>query len=144
MSFHAKFFNELTTTELYEIVRARTEIFLMERRIICRDFDGVDYDCLHCFTKDGNTVTSYLRAFQKEEGIVKVGRVLTLQHGQGHGASLMKQSIKVIKEQMNAKTIILNAQKHAQGFYEKLGFLTVSDDFLEEGIPHVAMRLDLD
>ena len=45
---------------------------------------------------------------------------------------------------MNAKTIILNAQKHAQGFYEKLGFLTVSDDFLEEGIPHVAMRLDLD
>ena len=45
----AKLFEELTTKELYEIVRSRTEIFLLEQKIICQDFDGVDYEALHCF-----------------------------------------------------------------------------------------------
>ena len=73
MEFSAKFFSELTTKELYEIVRARTEVFLMEQKIICRDFDGEDYNCLHCFITDNGKVSAYLRAFKKSDSTVKIG-----------------------------------------------------------------------
>ncbi len=143
MEFCAKFFNELTTSELYEIVRARTEIFLMEQRIICRDFDGEDYNCLHCFLMDNSKVEAYLRAFQKDNNTVKIGRVLSVNHGIGQGKVLMEKSILAIKKRLKCNKIILNAQKHAQGFYEKLGFVVTSEDFLEEGIVHVAMEKDI-
>ena len=140
MEFCAKTFDELTTTELYEIVRARTEVFLMEQKIICRDFDGVDYNCLHCFLKKDGKVLAYLRAFKKDNDTVKIGRVLSVRHGEGLGRELMQQSTLAIKEKLNCNKIVLNAQKHAQGFYEKLGYKTTSPDFLEEGILHVAME----
>ena len=70
MEFCAKFFSELTLSELYEIVRARTEVFLMEQKIICRDFDGEDYNCLHCFITDNGKVSAYLRAFKKSDSTV--------------------------------------------------------------------------
>ena len=55
----------------------------------------------------------------------------------------MEQSIKAIKEKMKCRKISMDAQKHAIGFYEKLGFIVVSDEFLEEGIVHVIMELEL-
>ena len=126
-----KFFSELTTRELYEIVRARTEVFLLEQKIICQDFDGVDYDSLHCFLECDGRVVAYLRAYRSEEDTVKIGRVLTIPHGVGLGKRLMKEAILQIKGRMNSKAITLHAQKHAQGFYEKLGFKVTSPDFLE-------------
>ena len=126
MNLIVKFFDELTTRELYEIVRARTEIFLLEQKIICQDFDGVDYDSLHCFLEE----------------TVKIGRVLSLTHGIGLGKELLNKSIPEIKRKLNCNNITLHSQKHAQGFYEKLGFTATSPDFIEEGIPHVAMKLE--
>ena len=134
----AKFFNELTTTELYEIVRARQEIFLMEQRIICRDFDGVDYDALHCFIEEDGRVVAYLRAFM-QDGEIHLGRFLTVRHGEGLGRLLMESALPVIKEKLGCERINFHAQKHAEGFYLKMGFKTVSDVFMEEGIPHVLM-----
>ena len=134
----AKFFNELTTTELYEIVRARQEIFLMEQRIICRDFDGVDYDALHCFIDEDGRVVAYLRAFM-QDGEIHLGRFLTVRHGEGLGRLLMESTLPVIKEKLGCERISFHAQKHAEGFYLKMGFKTVSDVFMEEGIPHVLM-----
>jgi len=138
-----KFFDELTTYELYEIVRARTEIFLLEQKIICQDFDGVDYDALHCFLECEGKIMAYLRAYHVNDGTVKIGRVLTTVHGIGLGKRLMNEAISQIKSRMSCKTITLHAQKHAQGFYEKLGFKVTSPDFLEEGILHVAMMLEI-
>ena len=141
MEFKAKFFDELTTLELYRIVQARTEIFLLEQRIICQDFDGVDLDALHCFLEKDGRVMAYLRAYRVEGGDVKIGRVLSVTHGIGLGTELMRASIDAIREKMGDGSIVLNAQQHAEGFYARLGFKTASSAFLEEGIPHVKMVL---
>ena len=141
MDFKANFFDELTTRELYRIVQARTEIFLLEQRIICQDFDGVDYDSLHCFLEQDGKVMAYLRAYRVEGGEIKIGRVLSIKHGIGLGTRLMKESIDAIRTRMGNGRIVLNAQKHAEGFYSRLGFQVASSVFLEEGIPHVKMTL---
>ncbi len=143
MEFYAKTFDELTLSQLYEIIRSRAKVFLLEQKIICLDADGVDYDSLHCFFFDGKNVTAYLRAFRTAEDTVSVGRVLTLVHGKGEGKLLMEKSMAAIKKHFNCKKITLHAQKHAQGFYEKLGFKTVSGEFLEEGVVHVTMEIDI-
>ena len=142
MTFISKKFNELTLGELYEILKARCEVFLMEQRIVCQDMDDVDYDSLHCFIKEGDRVIAYLRAFYMEDepDTVKIGRVLTLTHGRGDGRTLMEESLKAIKEKMPCDGLCVHAQKYAAGYYGKFGFETVSDDFLEEGIVHVEMR----
>ena len=139
MKFKYKFFDELTVRELYEIVRSRTEIFLLEQNIICQDFDGVDYDSLHCFLEDDGKVIAYLRAYRAEGGAVKVGRVLSLTHGIGHGTRLMKEAMPVICEKFGCDKIELDAQKKAEEFYKRLGFKTISAVFMEEGLPHVKM-----
>ena len=141
MRFITKFFNELSTCELYEIVRARQEIFLMEQRIVCRDFDGVDYDALHCFLFEEGRVIAYLRAYNHDSE-TKIGRVLTLTHGKGHGRMLMELSIPKIKEKLSCEKIVLHSQCHAEGFYNKLGFVRCGDIFIEEGIEHVKMELE--
>ena len=140
-----KNFDELTTTELYEILKARAEIFIMEQNINYQDMDDIDYKSMHCFIKDRDKVIAYLRAFYKSEdkSVVKIGRVLTLEHGKGVGRVLLEESIKAIKEKMQCNQIYIEAQKHAIGFYEKFGFVTTSGEFLEEGIIHVAMELDV-
>jgi ElaA protein len=142
MTFITKHFDELTAREIYEIVRARQEVFLMEQRIVCRDFDGVDYDALHCFMERDGRVCAYLRAYKSDEG-VKIGRVLTISHGEGLGRELMTEAMPKIKEEFMADEIILHSQIQAEGFYEKLGFVRVGEVFLEEGIEHVRMNKKL-
>lgn len=141
MRFQSKLFDELTTRELYEILRARTEIFLMEQGIICRDLDGVDYDALHCFLEEDGQVLAYLRAYRTNQEAIKIGRVLSITHGIGLGTKLLSKAIPTIRAKLSGQVITLHAQKHAQGFYESLGFIVTSPDFLEEGIPHVKMEL---
>ncbi len=143
MDFIAKSFSELTLVELYEILKSRAEIFLLEENIICQDHDDVDYNSIHCFFFDGKRVTAYLRAFSLEKDVVTVGRVLTLQHKKGLGTELMKRSIEEIKKRFKCKKISIHAQKQAVGFYEKIGFNIVSDEFLEEGIIHVIMEMNI-
>lgn len=142
MEFKAKYFDELTTRELYEIARARTEVFLLEQKIICQDLDGVDYDSLHCFLEESGRVIAYLRAYRHGDDGVKIGRVLSVTHGIGLGTELMKRSLDVIRERFACAVISLHAQKRAEGFYQKQGFKTVSPVFLEDDIPHVKMVLD--
>ena len=145
MELISKKFNELNAKELYEILKSRAEIFLIEQNIHYLDMDDVDYDSLHCFFMEDDRVIAYLRAFYQNEDktIVKIGRVLTLKHGKGIGNDLMIQSLQTIKEKLKCEKILIDAQKHAVGFYEKFGFKTISDDFLEGEILHVVMELEL-
>ena len=144
MNVTVKKFEELTTTELYEILKARAEIFIMEQNINYQDMDDIDYKSLHCFIKEGNKVIAYLRGFYKneEKTVVKIGRVLTLEHGKGTGRVLLEESLQAIKEKMPCAMIYIEAQTHAVGFYEKFGFEVTSGEFMEEGIMHVAMELN--
>ena len=140
--FKARDFDGLTVHELYSIVQARCQIFLLEQGIVCQDFDGVDKDSLHCFLEENGAVVAYLRAYIGEGGDVQLGRVLSVRHGEGLGTRLMREAIPEIRRRLGQQRIILHAQRHAEGFYKRLGFVTVSEPFLEEGIPHVTMVLE--
>ncbi len=144
MELIVKAFSELTTAELYEILKARAEIFIMEQNINYQDMDDIDYRSLHCFYMEDNKVIAYLRAFYKNEDrlVVKVGRVLTLEHGIGLGRKLLEEGLPAIKRHFDCNKIYIEAQKHAIGFYEKFGFKVTSEEFMEEGIIHVAMELN--
>ena len=138
--YKAKTFSELTAAEVYEILKARSKVFQFEQNIHYLDEDDVDYNCLHCFFEESGKVTAYLRAYIEDEQI-KLGRVLTITHGKGLGKRLMGLAVKSVREYFGKRTIIIDAQKHAEEFYKKLGFVTTSGEFLEEGIVHVKMEL---
>lgn len=137
-----KFFDELTTTELYEILKSRSEVFMIGQNIHYLDMDDTDYDSLHCFYMENGRVTGYLRAFSdvNNAGVARVGRVLALQQKQGTGSRLMQESEPFISEELKVNKIRLDSQKHAVGFYEKLGYTSISDVFIEAGIEHVEME----
>ena len=144
MTFYAKEFSQLRAEELYEILKSRAEIFLLEQGIVCQDMDDVDYESIHYFFVSEKRVIAYLRSFvsDKEKNIVTIGRVITLEHKKGLGSELMKKSIADIKERFNPSKISVHAQKQAAGFYEKMGFVPVSGEYLEEGIAHITMELE--
>lgn len=145
MNLIVKKFDELTTAELYEILRARAEIFVVEQNCVYQDLDGTDYNSLHVFYEENGKVLAYVRAFLKkdEEGAVQIGRVLTIRHGEGLGGKILKESIRIIREHFHTEKLYLEAQCYATGFYEKEGFQVCSEEFLEDGIPHVEMELIL-
>lgn len=139
MVFVAKDFNELTLTELYEIMRSRADVFLIEQNIVCQDLDGIDYNSRHCFIKDGDRVVAYLRVFECGD-CLQIGRVITLEHGRGLGRELMQRSLDDIAAHFGNRRLLLHAQTYAAGFYEKFGFKITSDEFIEDGIPHIEMQ----
>ena len=138
--YKAKPFSELTAAEIYEILKARSKVFQFEQNIRYLDEDDVDYNSLHCFFEENGQVTAYLRAYPEGEDI-KIGRVLTITRGKGHGRQLMKLGTESVRKHFGQRKIVIDAQKHAEGFYQKLGFVTASGEFLEEGIVHVKMEL---
>jgi len=138
-----KSFNELTLTELYEILRLRAEIFVVEQNCVYQDLDKKDYESIHMFYKDNDEITAYMRAFRKDEETAQMGRVVTRRHGIGLGGKLLKDGVAFIKKIMRPKRIYIEAQVYAKGYYAREGFKVCSDEFLEDGIPHVQMILDL-
>ena len=143
MIFCGKNFEELTNKQVYEMLKSRSEIFMLEQNIRCLDMDDVDYRSRHYFAQDGNRITAYLRAYYPgdDTAIVKIGRVLTLCHGNGLGKTLMCFALDDIRNNMPCRKILVDAQKQAAGFYEKCGFTAISDEFIEEGIPHISMEM---
>lgn len=139
MKFNVKTFSELSTDELYEILKSRAQIFLLEQGIVCQDLDDKDRESLHCFFTHENRVFAYLRAFRSGDAVL-IGRVLTLEHRAGLGSELMHKSIEEIKKHFGVSKMCVHAQKQAVGFYEKMGFVTVSDEYLEAGVVHVNME----
>lgn len=143
MELKVKTFAELTTKELYEFLKLRSDVFVVEQSCIYPDLDGNDYDSIHVFyERDNGTTAAYLRVFPKknEEGTVQMGRVVTGDRGTGLGGKLLKEGIKAAETILGAKEIYLEAQTYAIGFYGREGFEVTSDEFLEDGLPHVEMR----
>ena len=101
MSLTVKEFNELTTVELYEILKARSAVFILEQKMNCQDMDRTDYKSLHFFYQENqnNDVLAYMRAYYKDDSkdTVQIGRVLTLKHGNGLGRKLLEEGILAIK-----------------------------------------------
>ena len=143
-SFICKNFDELTTRELYEILRARSAVFVVEQDCVYQDLDGIDYESTHIFMqKENGEITAYLRIFMKkgEENTAQIGRVLTTERGKGLGGEILREGITAAKEKLSVEEIYIEAQEYAIPFYSREGFEVTSDVFLEDGIPHVEMRL---
>ena len=142
MKWTTKHFSELTTNELYEILKTRQEIFIIEQNCPYMDIDDLDKDAIHVFCVDDNgRVTACLRVFMRDEvnGIAQIGRVVTLTHGIGLGKILLHEGVKVAEVYYHAREIYLEAQVYAIGYYEGEGFKVTSEEFMEDGIPHVTM-----
>ena len=139
-----KRFEELTAAELYEILRVRMAVFIVEQKCPYQDIDGVDIST-HFFYEERGKVLAYLRGFprDRESGIFQIGRVLTVRRGCGLGKALMEDALGLIKAEGVAEKLVMEAQSHAIGFYERLGFRVRSDEFLEDGIPRVMMEMGL-
>lgn len=116
---------------------------MLEQNIICQDMDDKDRDSIHCFFANGNRVVAYLRAFYSGKDTVTIGRVLTLVHGQGLGSELMRKGIDEIKKRFTVNKICVHSQKQAENFYKKIGFNTVSGEYLEEGVVHINMEMQI-
>ena len=143
MEFISKSFSELSGREVYDILKARMKVFLLEQNIVCLDTDDVDKEALHCYLEEEGEIAAYLRAFYSSSDTVVIGRVLSISHGKGHGRQLLEKSLEAIKEKMPCKEVRLHSQVQAAEFYRKFGFYEIGEEFLEEGVPHIEMKREL-
>lgn len=146
MELTVKHFNELTTKELYAIIKARVAVFVVEQNCAYQDLDGKDLAAYHVFLSDNGDVKAYVRVLDRGVSFkeVSIGRVITTERKKGYGEIVMKEGIRIAKEKFGADKIRIGAQVQASGFYEKLGFKRVSgSEYLEDGIPHIEMILNI-
>lgn len=136
-----KSFKALTTKELYEILKARFKVFVIEQRCFYLDMDDVDYNSVHFFMEEKDAVIAYARLFPDiEYGVANVGRMLTIYRQKGLGRKIMECVIHHAKS-TGFKELRLHAQTHAINFYMRLGFQVCSDVFEEAEMPHIKMKL---
>jgi ElaA protein len=145
MEIYVKRFEELSLEELYEIIKIRVAIFCLEQNCLYQDLDDKDKKAYHVYIKENDKIKAYLRVLDKGISFdeISIGRVLTTERGMGFGNVILREGIRVAKEMMNADKIKIEAQSYAKGYYEKFGFKQISDEFLEDGIPHIKMILDI-
>ncbi|MBQ7060606.1 MAG: GNAT family N-acetyltransferase [Clostridia bacterium] len=135
-----KSFDELTLTELHDLLRLRCEVFVFEQSCAYRDIDGLDPISKHVFIKDGGGIAAYARICPEADGVFKIGRVVSKTRGEGLGMRVLRAAVEECTA-LGAKEIRIEAQVYAVGFYEKAGFAVRGEAFLEDGIPHIEMRL---
>ena len=142
---HKKKFQELTIDELYELLRVRSEVFVVEQNCVYQDMDNDDQKSIHLWLTLEGKIVALARvcpAGTHMKGI-SIGRVITTERGKGYGKLIMLYAIDAAKEHFDAKQIDIEAQEYAKGFYESVGFRQSSDTFMLDGIPHIRMTLRL-
>ncbi len=145
MKLEIKEFSKLCTEELFDIYKARVAVFVVEQNCPYQEIDGTDKRSLHIWLKgEDRELLSYLRLFRKDEETLQIGRVLSVKRKCGYAEKVMRAALEKANEislsDGRTKEIYLEAQTYAVPFYEKFGFKTYGDEFLEDGIPHICMR----
>ena len=138
-----KRFSELTVPELYALLELRSDVFVLEQNCPYLDVDGLDREAVHVWVEEDGRVAACARIYLIEGGFIKIGRVVSAREfrGKGYGAVVMRESIRVARQEFGPATILIHAQAYATGFYEKFGFVISSPVFLEDDIEHYEMRL---
>ena len=141
LTLHKKIFQELTTDELYELLRVRSDVFVVEQNFVYQDLDYDDQKSIHLWLTHDEKVVALARVcpagtHMKE---ISIGRVITTERGKGYGKQIMLQAINAAVEHFCATHIDIEAQEYAKGFYEKVGFRQSSETFMLDGIPHIKM-----
>ena len=141
MELTIKHFDELSAQELFEIYRSRVAVFVVEQNCPYQEVDEADRHAYHITLRENDELVAYLRVVEqnvlREE--VTIGRVLSLKRRKGYASRLLAEGIRVAEDRLNADKIVIEAQVYAMPLYEKAGFVPVSEEFLEDGIPHVRM-----
>ncbi|MDT0555603.1 GNAT family N-acetyltransferase [Patiriisocius hiemis] len=143
MALFVKTFNELTLDELHDILQLRSEVFVVEQDCIYQDIDGKDRKALHVFLKKSGRIAAYTRCFKPGDYFEEaaIGRVVVPMDLRkfGYGHDVMKASVTAIKNRFTTQKIKLSAQTYLIDFYKSHGFIPVGEEYLEDGIPHIAM-----
>jgi len=143
MQYTLKQFDALTNIELYQLLKLRQEVFIIEQSCIYPDIDDKDKGSYHLLAFEGGTLLGGLRILGKglTFDTVSIGRLLVVKNHRGCGIAraLMRQALDFIVTEMQETRIKISAQTYALPFYESLGFEMISKKYLEDGIPHVDM-----
>jgi ElaA protein len=138
-----KTFNDLTPTELYAILRLRSEVFVVEQNCVFLDMDNKDQQCHHLMGILQDQLVAYTRLVPP--GLIyelpSIGRVVTapVVRSSGIGKLIIQQSIEAIYILYGNQPIKIGAQLYLKRFYESFGFHQISDVYLEDGIEHIYM-----
>jgi len=140
-------FDALSREQLYELLRLRSEVFVVEQNCVFQDLDGLDAQAMHLLGRpvvDGTPqLVAYVRCFPK--GVTfdeaSIGRVVTRQSARGGGLGhvLMAEAIRALQQQWGVQPIRIGAQAHLKSFYERHGFADVGKPYVEDGIDHIEM-----
>lgn len=154
--FSIKTFDELTSIDIYHILKARSQVFVVEQNCPYQDMDEVDFDCLHLVAHQNEALIGYCRiipptfntkksAVNPSGPIPSIGRVLVLAAHRGDGVArqIMLEAIKYCRKKYGKKPIIISAQAYLLNFYESLGFIPEGEYYLHDGIEHVIMVLPI-
>ncbi len=143
MKFTFKHFSELSLEELYNILQLRAAIFVVEQDCVYNDLDNLDKEATHVFLRKNGEIVACARLLKPGTRFPypSIGRVVVKdsERGNGIGIQLMKEAIIFVLNEWKAKEIKISAQKYLQKFYEDLGFNIVTNEYLEDGIPHFGM-----
>ncbi len=139
--------HELDGAALYAVLAARQQVFVLEQQCLYADIDNEDQYARHLlgWSNDGGSrqLLAYLRCFAPGDKYPEavLGRVLTVEsaRGKGLGRQLMAEGIRRVGQNFPGSAIRISAQWHLERFYGEFGFIKVSDSYLEDGIPHIAM-----
>jgi len=142
-----KTFSELDTEDLYQILRLRSEVFVVEQDCVYQDIDNKDQNAIHLYYIENNQIVAYTRIFKAGDYYENpcIGRVVVSKKNRGNdlGKKIMIDSMEYIKQNIKGEKIELSAQKYLDKFYKDLGFYKIGEDYLEDGIPHQRMIFDL-
>ena len=132
-------FQQLTVERLYEILRLRVQVFVVEQECAYPEIDNMDFQASHIWTDDAQGLASYLRV-AKEEEVYRIGRVVTRADARSNGLSR-----KLIQYVLTATEgpWVLSAQSYLHDWYDSLGFTQTGPEFLEDDIPHIPMRKEV-
>lgn len=144
-----KKFDELTARELYDVLKLRQDVFVIEQTCIYPDMDGCDFVCHHALMRNrAGELIGYLRILPPGQTFdtVAIGRVLVREDARGGGSArqLMTAALRFIRETLMQRQVKLSAQQYLVKFYESLGFAAISEGYVEDGIPHIDMMLEFD
>lgn len=146
MEFTFKHFKELTNHELYDILQLRAEIFVVEQDCVYNDLDILDKSAVHQFIRKNGEIVGYSRLLKPGTRFpdYSIGRVIVKEseRGTGLGIRMMNEAKTFILDEWKAEKIKISAQKYLRKFYEDLEFVVVTDEYLEDGIPHFGMLFE--
>ena len=143
MDIEVKSFGELSNHELYAILKLRAAVFVVEQDCAYQDLDDKDIEALHVMGKEKGKLVAYSRIFKAGDYFeeASMGRIVvdSAHRSYGLGKEIVFASEQAITEHFNDKPVKLSAQSYLQNFYIELGYQAVGEEYLEDGIPHIAM-----